>query len=166
VRNIAEITSKKTIISTAYHLKEVLTPNNDFLRLKKKDKLLKYLLEEIEKLGDNVKHGETGPLLLEKSIFNEFPEYKKYLTPTEFIGSINYYDYEDFLIPSSQLIKKLNIPKIFGFHIWNTMFRENKINLETINNGFYYDLKEAILTSKNSQEYFNKLKNIFNLNNC
>jgi hypothetical protein len=41
------------------------------------------------------------------------------------------------------------------------MFRNHRVELENVKNGFYYDLKEAILTSSTRNEYEDKIYDIF-----
>ncbi|MGP8023027.1 MAG: hypothetical protein ACLQG5_08255 [Methanobacterium sp.] len=107
-----------------------------------------------------IKHGDTGRLL--KSIMdNQFENYNNYLINSNFIAPINYFDYKDFLKPSQDIVPKLKFNEIWGFHIWNAMFRNHRVELENVKNGFYYDLKEAILTSSTRNEYEDKIYDIF-----
>lgn len=55
---------------------------------------------------------------------------------------------------------KLNFKEIWGFHVWNTMFREYGNEHETVNSGFYYDLKKAIISSSFKDEYERRISDI------
>ncbi|RBQ23403.1 hypothetical protein ALNOE001_09840 [Candidatus Methanobinarius endosymbioticus] len=54
----------------------VLGPNNDFLRLDKKNKLLKYLLDILKNVKDNINHGQTRSTLINNAINEKFQEEK------------------------------------------------------------------------------------------
>lgn len=92
---------------------------------------------------------------------NDFKEYNDYLTSPNFIASINYFDYNDILKPTKEIAPLLKFDEIWGFHIWNAMFRAYGNEHETSINGLYYELKEAILTSFTKKEYKEKIINIF-----
>jgi len=117
----------------------------------------------MEEIRDNVKHADTGPRLLTSMMDSQYKEYYNYLTSLDFIASINYYEYDDFLKPSNCITKKLKFEEIWGFHIWNAMFRHYGKLPEDVFSGFYYDLKKAILTSTTKEEYKNKINDIIQL---
>lgn len=108
IKNINEII-EGNIISSQYDREGNLNPNNGFLKLEKKDKLLKAMIKHMDKAKDNVKHGDTGPALLKFMMDNEYKEYYKYLSKPSFIASINFFDYKDFLKPSKDITKKWNL---------------------------------------------------------
>jgi len=163
MKNINDIKINGSIISSEYDPEGNICPNLGFLRLEKKDKLVKALLDYIENIEDienTVKHGDTGPRLLKFMMDGEYKEYYNYLMNPNFISSINYSNYIDFLKPTEELIKKLKFDEIWGFHIWNAMFREYGNEHEKVTNGFYYDLKLVILTSSTEKEYENHIRNM------
>ena len=160
ISNITGFNFDSNVISSQYDREGNISPNNAFLKLKKKDKLLKTMLNYMESVKDNVKHGDTGPRLLKSLIDDQYNEYSSYLTKPDFIASINFFDYKDFLKPSKDIIKGLEFDEIWGFHMWNAMFREYGMEHEGITSGFYYDLKEAILTSSTKAEYKEKIETI------
>lgn len=163
IRNINEVNKNRRIISSQYNPDGSLNPNNAFLRLDRGDKLLKELLDYMENIIDNVLHGQTGPFLLKSMMDEQYKEYYKFLADPSFIAAINFFDYEQFLLPSQDVVPKLDIENIWGFHVWYAMFREYGNEHEKIDGGFYYDLKEAILTSSKKDEYEEKLNSIFNI---
>ena len=164
IKNINGIYNPGPIISSQRNLDGSIGPNNAFLRLEKRDKLLKELLSYMEQVKDNVKHAQTGPNLLKFYMDNGFKEYCDYLTSPNFIASINYFDYKDILKPTKEIAPFLKLDEIWGFHIWNAMFRSYGNEHETSINGLYYELKEAILTSFTKKEYKEKIINIFKNN--
>ena len=119
--------------------------------------LLKYI-KEIDK--DKVKHGQTGPILFKSLMDGKYKEYYDYMVKPDFIASINYFEYKDFLKSSEIIVPKLKFEEIWGFHLWNAMFREYGKEHETKKSGFYYDLKKAISTSSFQEEYEQKIQNI------
>ncbi len=151
------------IIASQYNQDGTINPLQAFIRLKKRDKLLKIMIEHMEEVKDNVIHGDTGPHLL-KSSMDDFPKYYKYMMNPNFIASINFFDYMDFLKPSKDIVPLLNFDEIWGFHIWNAMFREYGFANEKSNSGFYYDLKKAILGNSTKEEYEKKIDNIIKVN--
>lgn len=163
IKNLNEFNLKDNIISSQYNPDGSIYPNNAFLKLKKEDKMLNVMLNYMNDVKDNVKHGDTGPILLNSMIEGQYTEYKNYLVNPNFIASINFFDYEDYLKPTKDIVNKLNFNKIWGFHIWNAMFRQYGNKHERINCGFYYDLKEAIITSSTKNEYKEKIQDIIEI---
>lgn len=162
VKNINNIHYNGPTIASEYTRDGRIHPNNGFLRLEKGDKLLKGLLDDMKVVDvDNMKHGETGPKLLKLKMDRIYKEYYDYLVNPSFIASINYFDYKDFLKLSKDIVPKLKFNEIWGFHMWNAMFREFGNEHETISIGFYNDLREAISTSSLQKEYEQKIQNIF-----
>lgn len=161
IRNINELGYIGPIISSQRNPDGDVVPNNAFLRLKKRDKLLKELLIHMGQVKDNVKHAQTGPNLLKFYMDNGFNGYYDYLISPNFIASINYFDYKDILKPSSEIVPFLKLGDMWGFHIWNAMFREFGNEHEKKTDGFYHDLKDAILTSFSKEDYREKIVNIF-----
>jgi hypothetical protein len=164
IKNITEMNVNGPLISSQINPDFKISPNNAFLRLNKGDKLLKEMLDYMEEVKDNVMHGDTGPNLLKSMIDEKFCKYSDYLSSTDFIASINYFDYMDFLKPSKDMVPLLNFEDIWGFHIWNAMFRENGFANEKSSNSFYYDLKEAILSSFTKEDYQKKVSDIITTN--
>lgn len=164
IKNINNINLNNIIISSEYNPNIGVHPSNTFLKFKKKDKLLKAMLEYMEKVKDNVKHGDTGPKLVKSLMDDQYEDYYNYLANPNFIAAINYFDHKDFLKPSEDIVGNLNFDEIWGFHIWNALFKHHMINLDEVNNGFYFDLKEAILTSSTKEEYGEKIRDIITLN--
>mgnify|MGYP000944865032 CR=1 FL=1 len=160
IKNINDLNLNENIISSQLNPDGSVNPNNAFLKLRKNDKLLKAMINHMEKVRDNVKHGDTGPRLLKSMMDTNYKEYYDYLTNTNFIASINFFDYEDFLKPSKEIVPKLKFEEIWGFHIWNAMFRNNGMEHEKVKSGFYYDLKKAISTSSTRGEYESRIQNI------
>jgi hypothetical protein len=160
IKNITEINRYGPLISSQYNPDGGLGPNNAFLRLKKGDELLKYMLDYMEKVKDNVSHGDTGPSLLKSSMENKFIDYYKFLSNPNFIASIDYFHCMDFLKPSHEIIPSLNFDEIWGFHVWNAMFREKGYLNEKARHGLYYDLKSAVLNSSTSAEYDEKIREL------
>ena len=162
IKNINNVQYDGSIISSQYDHDGSINPNNAFLRLKKGDNLLKESLDYFKFIDkDKIKHGETGPRLFKSMMAEKYKEYYDYLVNPEFIASINYFDYKDFLKPTKDIVPKLKFKEIWGFHMWNAMFREYGNQLETNNRGFYYDLKMAISSSSSKEEYELKIENIF-----
>lgn len=161
IKNINEANKNRRIISSQYNPDGSLNPNNAFLRLDKGDKLLKDLLDYMEDIKDNVMHGETGPVLLKTMMDDRYKKYYKYLSDPSFIASINFFDYEDFLSPSIEIVPRLDLDKIWGFHVWNAMFRHYGNEHEKIDSGFYYDLKKSISTSSTKEDYKEKIRRVF-----
>lgn len=160
IKNLNEFNLKDNVISSQYNPDGSTYPNNAFLKLKKEDKMLNAMLNYMNDVKDNIKHGDTGPVLLNTMIEGQYKGHNNYLINPTFIASINFFDYKEYLKPTEDIVNKLNFNAIWGFHIWNTMFKENGIELENINNGFYYDLKEAILKSSTKSEYKEKIQDI------
>lgn len=160
IKNINDINSNDSIISSQNYPDGSKGPVPSFLRLKKGDKLLKDLLAYMENIKDDVVHGDTGPILFKSMIEEQHPEYQKCITDPDFIASINFFDYQDFLKPSAEILPYLKLDEIWGFHIWNAMFRHYGVELEGVNTGFYHDLKDAILSSSTKKEYENQLVNL------
>lgn len=165
IKNINEVNNNDTIIPSQNNPDGEIWPTNGFLRFEKNDKLLKDSLDHIEKVRDNVKHGETGPNLLKLMMDSHYIGYYDYLTSTDFIAPINYYDYKDFLKPSKEIVKKFKFDEIWGFHVWNAMFRNSGMIHEKADSGFYFDLKEAIFTSTTKDEYQEKINKIIQYKN-
>ncbi len=109
-------------------------------------------------------HGDTGPSLLKSLMDTKYNSYSKYLANVNFIASVNYFDFMDFLKPSSEIVPRLKFNEIWGFHIWNAMFRHNEYVHEKSRNSFYNDLKEIILTSSTKEEYAKKIISLFEIN--
>lgn len=151
------------IIASQYNQDGAVNPLPAFMRLKKKDKLLKIMMDHMEEVKDNVVHGDTGPHLL-KSSMDDFPKYYKYMMNPNFIASINFFDYMDFLKPSKDIVPLLNFDEIWGFHIWNAMFREYGFANEKSTSGFYHDLKETIMSSSSEKEYAEKIRTLLEFN--
>ncbi|RBQ22797.1 hypothetical protein ALNOE001_14900 [Candidatus Methanobinarius endosymbioticus] len=63
-------------------------------------------------IGSDAKHCEGGPTLLLNEL-NDFSKYKKYLTPVEFISSMNI-QYYLFLSRPAKSIPKLDLKKYLG----------------------------------------------------
>jgi hypothetical protein len=164
INNINDIANDNFIIASEYDPKKNIYPTNGVLRLKKRDVLLKEMLIHMERVEDNISHGETGPRLLKYLLDNKFSDYSIYLKNPNFMASINYYDYKNFLKPSNEIVPLLNFEEIWGFHIWNAMFREHGNGHEKADNGFYYDLKMAILKSFNKEEYEKRIEEIKKFN--
>ncbi len=162
INNIKDIGLQGPIISSQYNPDGELVPNNAFLRLEKGDPLLNDMIVYMEKVKDNIKHGDTGPTLLKSYMDNKFNQHYKYLSKPDFIASINYFDYMDFLKPSNEMVPSLDIDKIWGFHIWHAMFRDKGYPHEKAENGFYMDLKKSILDSNNIKDYQSKIMEIIN----
>ena len=161
IKNINDITQDSPIISSQYDPNLNIVPNNGFLRLKKGDSLLKDSLDHINQIDkDTMKHGETGPILFKSLMDGKYKEYYDYLVNPAFIAPINFFDYKDYLKSSEYIVPKLNFKEIWGFHLWNTMFREYGNEHETVNSGFYYDLKKAIISSSYQEEYELKINEI------
>ncbi|ADZ09155.1 hypothetical protein Metbo_0906 [Methanobacterium lacus] len=159
IKNINEIYPLENIISSQYNVDNTIYPNNGFLRLSRGDELIINLINAVDSMDlENVKHGETGPRLLKSVMDSENPEHYKYLADPNFVSPINYFEYEDYLKPSKQIIPTLDLDDIWGFHIWNAMFRENGHQNEKTKGGFYHDLKQIILSSNNPEEYSEELK--------
>jgi hypothetical protein len=114
----------------------------------------------MEKIGDNVVHGDTGPVLFKSMIEEQHQEYSDCITDTNFIAAINFFDYEDYLKPTSDIVPQLKLDEIWGFHIWNAMFTFYGVDLQEVNNGFYFDIKKAISTSSTKDEYKHKIHKI------
>jgi hypothetical protein len=161
IKNINELNKKGPIISSQKNLDGTISPNNAFLRLEKRDKLLKELLIHMEKVRDNIKHAQTGPNLLKSCMDNGLNDYYNYLSSPNFIASINYFEYKDILKPYQEIVPFLKLDEIWGFHIWNAMFRHYGNVHEKTNDGFYHELKDAILTSFSKEDYREKIINIF-----
>lgn len=121
---------------------------------------MKSLLDYMTEIKENVKHGDTGPILLKSMIQEKYPEYLNFLTSPNFISPISFFDYKNYLKPSYEIVPKLKISEIWGFHVWNAMFNANGIVLEKLKKGFYFDLKEIILSSKKS-DYYERINNFF-----
>ncbi|MDP1553296.1 MAG: hypothetical protein Q8M06_09820 [Methanobacteriaceae archaeon] len=149
-----------TLISSQIYDDGTIGPNNGFLRFKKEDILIKSLLDYMAKIKDNVRHGDTGPVLLKSMIQEKYQEYSNFLTNPNFISPINFFEYENYLKPSHEIVPKLKIDEIWGFHVWNAMLNSNGIIMEKINSGFYFDLKEIILNSKRSN-YDERINSFF-----
>ncbi len=168
IKNINDFSLNDIIISSEYYHDGNIQPNNGFLKFKKKDKLVKdYLdyIENIEDIENNVLHGELGPKLIKSMLDNTFSEYYDYLMNPNFIAPIHYFNYEHYLMPSNEIVGKLKFDEIWGFHILNSMFRHYKVELKRVNSGFYYDLKEIIITSSTKKEYKGKILDLISLNN-
>ncbi len=164
IKNINDIYPLGNIISSQYSPDKTIYPNNGFLRLPQGDKFLKALINAVSSMDlENVKHGETGPMLLKSMIDTKYQEYYKYLVDPNFISPINYFDYEDYLKPTKQLVPTLNLQEIWGFHIWNAMFRENGHQNEETYGGFYHDLKRIILSSQDQEQYTEQIKNFLKI---
>ena len=161
IKNINDITQDSHVISSQYDPNLNIVPNNGFLRLKKGDNLLKDSLDHINRIDkDIMKHGETGPILVKSLMDEKYQEYYDHLVDPNFIAPINYFDYRDYLKSSEHIVPKLNFKEIWGFHVWNTMFREYGNEHETVNSGFYYDLKKAIISSSFKDEYERRISDI------
>ena len=161
IKNINDIQQNGPIISSQYHPNGEISPNNAFLRLDKGDILLKESLEYFKEIDkDKILHGETGPVLFKSMMDRKYKEYYSYLAKPDFIAPINYFDYKEYLILSASIVPKLNFKEILGFHMWNAMFREYGNGHETINTGFYNDLKQAIMSSTFQEEYEEKICDI------
>lgn len=162
IKNINEIYPSGNIISSQYNVDKTIYPNNGFLRLARGDKLIKSLIKSVNSMDlEHVKHGETGPQLLNLLMGSENPEHYKYLTDPNFVSPINYFDYEDYLKPSKEIVPTLKLDEIWGFHVWNAMFRENGHQNEETQGGFYHDLKQIILSSHDQKQYNEQLKNFY-----
>jgi hypothetical protein len=162
IKNINEIYPLGNIISSQYSPDNTIYPNNGFLRLPSGDKFLKALINAVNSMDlENVKDGETGPMLLKSLMDTKNQEYYKYIADPNFISPINYFNYENYLNPSKQLVPTLNLQEIWGFHIWNAMFRENGHQNEEISGGFYHDLKQIILSSTDQEHYLGQIKEFF-----
>lgn len=164
IENINNINSSENIIASEYNREGSINPLNALLKLKKKDKLLKAMLNYMSNVKDNVKHGDTGPVLLKSMMDGKYKRYYDYMMNPNFIASINFFDYKDFLKPSEEIVKILRFDEIWGFHVWNAMFREHGKEHEKVNSGFYYDLKGAILKSSTQAEYRKEIEKITSLN--
>lgn len=151
------------IIASQYNPDGAINPLPAFMRLKKKDKLLKIMINHMEKVKDNVVHGDTGPNLL-KSTMDDYPKYYDHMVNPNFIASINYFDYMDFLKPTREIVSLLNFDDIWGFHIWNAMFREYGFANEKSTSGFYNDLKETIVSSSTKKEYAENIRTLLEFN--
>lgn len=161
INNINNVQYNGPVISSQYDPDGSISPNNAFLRLNKGDNLLKESLNYFKNVNKNkIKHGESGPRLFKSLMDEKYKEYYDYLVKPSFIASINFFNYKDILKPSKTIIQKLKIKEIWGFHIWNAMFREYGNEHETQNSGFYYDLKKAISTSSSQEEYQQKIRNL------
>jgi hypothetical protein len=164
VKNINEMSIRGPLISSQRNPDGEISPNNAFLRLNKRDKFLKYMIDYMDEVKDNVMHGDTGPSLLKSLMDTKYNSYSKYLANVNFIASVNYFDFIDLLKPSSEIVPRLKFNEIWGFHIWNAMFRNNEYMLEKSRNSFYQDLKEIILTSSTKEEYAKKISSLFEIN--
>ena len=161
IKTINDIQQNGPIISSQYYPNGEISPNNAFLRLKKGDSLLKESLEHFKDIDkDKIQHGETGPVLFKSLMDGKYKEYYRYLAKPAFIAPINYFDYQEYLKSSADIVPKLNFREIWGFHMWNAMFRNYGNEHETINNGFYNDLKQAIISSAVQEEYEEKIYDI------
>jgi len=165
LKNINEMNIVGPLISSQRNPDGEIVPNNAFLKLNKGDKFLEYMLDYMGELKDNVMHGDTGPSLLKSLMDNKYNSYSKYLANVNFIASVNYFDFMDFLKPSSEIVPRLKFNEIWGFHIWNAMFRHNEYVHEKSRNSFYHDMKEIILTSQTKEEYSSKICKLFENNN-
>lgn len=165
LKNINEMNIVGPSISSQRNPDGEIIPNNAFLKLNKEDKFLEYMLDYMDKVKDNVMHGDTGPHLLKSLMDTKYNSYSKYLANVNFIASINYFDFMDFLEPSSIIVPRLKFNEIWGFHIWNAMFRHNEYVPEKSRNSLYHDLKESILTSSTKEEYAKKISSLFEINN-
>ncbi len=164
VKNINDINPDGNIISSQYGIDGSIRPNNGFLRLSKDDQLLKSIWKTLKTMNlENVKHGETGPALLKSVMDDHHKEYYRYLTDPNFISPINFYDYEEYLKPSKYMVPKLKLNEIWGFHVWNAMFRADRNVHETSSKGFYYDLKGIIFSSSAEEQYINKIRDLFKI---
>ncbi len=161
IKNINDIQYNGPIIASQYDPDGSINPNNAFLRLNKGDDLLKESLNYFKNINKNeIKHGETGPRLFKSLMDEKYRGYYDYMVKPSFIASINFFNYKDILKPSETIIPNLKMNEIWGFHIWNAMFREYGKIHETQNSGFYYDLKKAISTSSLPEEYNHKIRNL------
>lgn len=162
VKNINDTIPDGPVISSQYGIDGSIRPNNAFLRLSKDDQLLKSIRNTLKTIDlGNVKHGETGPALLKSVMDAHHGEYYMYLTDPNFVSPINFFKYTEYLNPSERVVPKLNLDEIWGFHIWNAMFRSDGNIHETVENGFYYDLKGIISSSNDEKQYLNKIRDLF-----
>jgi len=164
LKNINEMNIVGPLISSQRNPDGEISPNNAFLKLNKGDKFLEYMLDYMDRVKDNVMHGDTGPSLLKSLMDTKYNSYSKYLANVNFIASVNYFDFMDFLEPSSTIVPRLKFNEIWGFHIWNAMFRHNEYVHEKSKYSFYSDLKKIIITSSTKEEYSKKISKLFENN--
>ena len=125
------------------------------MRFPKGDALIKKMMEFAEDIGSNARHAQTGPQLVKNMLNSDFYEYNNYLKNFSMNNLLGWYEIEKYSKDSESLLFDVNLDEIFGFHFVNTFY--SRLNLEEYPSGLYNDLKVAITTSKNKEEYVQNL---------
>ena len=112
-------------------------------------------MEFAEDIGSNARHAQTGPQLVKKMLSSDFYQYNNYLKNFSMNNLLGWYEIAKYSKDSESLLFDVNIDEIFGFHFVNTFY--SRLNLEEYPSGLYNDLKVAITTSNNKEEYVQNL---------
>lgn len=155
IKNVNDVVADEIAICSEPGWYNYVLPNNAFMRFPKGDKLIKKMLEFAEDIGSNAKHAQTGPFLVEKMINSDFYMYNSFLKNFNVNNLLGWYEIGKYSKDAESLLLDVNMDEIFGFHFINTHY--SRLNLEKYPSGLYNDLKVAIITSKNKEEYVNKL---------
>ena len=155
IKNVNDVVADEIAICSEPGWYNYVLPNNAFMRFPKGDKLIKKMLEFAENIGSNAKHAQTGPFLVEKMINSDFYMYNSFLKNFNVNNLLGWYEIGKYSKDTESLLLDVNMDEIFGFHFVNTHY--SRLNLERYPSGLYNDLKVAITTSKNKEEYVDKL---------
>ena len=155
IKNVNEVVADDIAICSEPGWYNYILPNNAFMRFPKGDELIKKMMEFAEDIGSNAKHAQTGPFLVEKMINSDFYKYNSFLKNFNVNNLLGWYEIGKYSKNTESLLLDVNIDEIFGFHFVNTHY--SRLNLEEYPSGLYNDLKVAIITSNNKEEYVQKL---------
>ncbi len=147
-------------------------PNNNLLSFPSNDPFVKHMKEIALEIGQNAKHAETGPKLLNKLIKSkEWSLYQRGIVDYQVVGPVIYTQSGKFIRDTpAQILQEqmIDINKVYGFHIWNTYFTVNtKTDLfaKIKDDSIFSEMKNAILSSSSQDEYYEKIAKLFPLFN-
>ena len=156
IKNINEVIKDDIVICSEPHHNEYIHCNNAILRFPKEDDFVKYMYDYAKKRGKDVNHGETGPHLITKEIFQgNFTNYAKFIKTPIFNNILGWWEIEKYFEDSQIILHNVNLDEVVGFHLVNTFFSQPDFNVEDI--GIFGALKYSVLNSNNKQEYLSNL---------
>ena len=167
IKNINDVIKEDVAICSEPHHQEYIHCNNAILRFPKGDAFVKDMYDFAKMRGKDVNHGETGPHLISKQIFNgNFTSYAKFLRTPILNNLMGWWEISEYFSDSAIILNNLPMSEVVGFHLVNTFFSQPDFHVEDI--GFYGALKKSVIESSSNKEYINNLEKngiIFDDNN-
>ena len=156
IKNINDVVKEDIAICSEPHHNEYIHCNNAILRFPKGDNFVKYMYDYAKKRGKEVNHGETGPHLITKQIFQgNFTKYARFIKTPIFNNVLGWWEIENYFEDPQIILHNVDLNEVVGFHLVNTFFSQPDFNVKDI--GIFGALKYSVLNSKNKQEYLSNL---------